>query len=130
METFYGKKFCGLQGEQTFADVLRPNSQTKKCPTGTRACSPNTSPENAICYKLEDQSKCPITQIMFKNIFTVYDFSQAPYVRQSGFSNGQILVYSAVHIDNLPLQTFQVSYQPCATYGAYANDPNSCAADF
>jgi hypothetical protein len=81
METIWSKKICGKRGGQKFMDQVRPNSTTGVCPQGFSACSPNSIPENTLCYKPDDKDKCPITQVIFKNIFNVYEFSKAPYYR-------------------------------------------------
>ena len=90
---------------------MRPNLQNE-CPSGTSACSQNTSPENTVCYPLEEHADaCPITEIKFvqnSELDTIQDsFTQVT------FNSEKTLVYSKNIADALPLSSFAVTKAPC-----------------
>ena len=63
---FYDKTICGRRAGLNYLEANRVDQTTNECPEGMEPCSSLTSPENTICYPLEDhQAKCPITEIKF-----------------------------------------------------------------
>jgi len=63
--TYSFRQICGRRGGKNFIEVQRPDV-SGHCPNGTSPCSTKTTPENTVCYPLEDhESSCPITQIKF-----------------------------------------------------------------
>ena len=54
---------CGKRGGKSFADSVRPDPTTKRCPSGYFQCSNSTSAANTICTK--NRNDCPVTFLRF-----------------------------------------------------------------
>lgn len=62
------KIICGTRAGEAFVNVKRPYAETGDCPEGTLPCSPNTSPENTVCYpEGQINPNCPITEVFMAN---------------------------------------------------------------
>ena len=60
----YDHYICGKRGGDSFKNVKRPDSSTKKCPSGTEPCPGPVKPEHQVCYKPEEHGeKCPVTEM-------------------------------------------------------------------
>ena len=74
---------CGIRGGDPFVSVKRPLLETGECPSGTKPCSRNTTPDNTVCYPEEEhEAKCPITKIL------VESYEMVAFLRYKEDENG------------------------------------------
>ena len=128
--SIYGKTFCGRRNGEPFETVIRPDLDTRECPTGTTPCSLKTSPDNTVCYPPESHGElCPITEVFvastdegdgYKNNpdYTVVDYHEDE-------PDYRYVVYSKTMADSLPITTTAIDREPClnptqaSTYGRF-----------
>jgi len=121
--------FCGDKGGKPFSAVTRVDPTTRECPSETAPCSNSTSPENTVCYPLDQfERSCPVTQILFvkEDQIATYQSDTATYrIQEVEFgTEKEYFVTSKNSTDNLPITTTSVEGgNPCIHPGDISNQP-------
>ena len=109
------KVVCGKNDGMPFIYAKRPiDATTGDCPTGYAKCSQATSPENTICYDVDQgpEKTCGITDLQFienkdRGAWTAKQYSI------TAFNSTSDIVFSKKHGDNLPITQTKLEYKPC-----------------